>query len=82
MTIHWGIAENVTNKIIGTCGYYRGFDKGGGELGFVLSAQYRGKGFMTSSISSVFCVKATNKHHSEKHSFQFIVPKWLHQIFA
>ena len=29
-SIHWGIAENVTNKIIGTCGYYRGFGKGRG----------------------------------------------------
>jgi hypothetical protein len=29
--IHWGIAEKVTNKIIGTCGYYRGLDEGTGE---------------------------------------------------
>jgi [ribosomal protein S5]-alanine N-acetyltransferase len=24
--IHWGIADNGTNKIIGTCGFYRGFE--------------------------------------------------------
>lgn len=50
-TIHWGIADNLTNKIIGTCGYYRGLDKGTGELGCVLLPQYRGKGFMTSPMS-------------------------------
>ncbi|WP_084292553.1 GNAT family N-acetyltransferase [Pedobacter nyackensis] len=50
-SIHWGIAENETNKIIGTCGYYRGLDEGSGELGFVLLPQYQGKGFMTASIS-------------------------------
>jgi ribosomal-protein-alanine N-acetyltransferase len=50
-SIHWGIAENVTNKIIGTCGYYRGLDKGTGELGCVLLPPYRGQGFMTSAMS-------------------------------
>jgi [ribosomal protein S5]-alanine N-acetyltransferase len=49
-SVHWGIADNLTNKIIGTCGYYRGFDKGTGELGCVLLPQYRGKGFMTSAM--------------------------------
>jgi ribosomal-protein-alanine N-acetyltransferase len=46
-SIHWGIADNLTNKIIGTCGYYRGLDQGTGELGCVLLSQYRGQGFMT-----------------------------------
>ena len=49
-SIHWGIADNLTNKIIGTCGYYRGLDKGEGELGCVLLPQYRGQGFMTSAM--------------------------------
>jgi ribosomal-protein-alanine N-acetyltransferase len=49
-SIHWGIAANSTNKIIGTCGYYRGLDKGAGELGCVLLPQYRGQGFMTSAM--------------------------------
>ncbi|MDR6844619.1 GNAT family protein [Flavobacterium granuli] len=49
-SIHWGIADNSTNKIIGTCGYYRGFDQEAGELGCVLLPQYRGKGFMTSAM--------------------------------
>ena len=49
-TIHWGIADNLTNKIVGTCGYYRGLDKGTGELGCVLLPQFRGKGYMTSAM--------------------------------
>lgn len=49
-SIHWGIADNSTNKIIGTCGYYRGLDQGKGELGCVLLPQYRGQGFMTSAM--------------------------------
>lgn len=49
-SIHWGIANNSTNKFIGTCGYYRGLDKGAGELGCLLLPQYRGQGFMTSAM--------------------------------
>lgn len=46
-SIHWGIADKLTNKIVGTCGYYRGLDKGEGELGCVLLPQYQGQGYMT-----------------------------------
>jgi ribosomal-protein-alanine N-acetyltransferase len=46
-SIHWGIADKSTNNIIGTCGFYRGLDKGKGELGCVLLPQYRGRGYMT-----------------------------------
>jgi len=49
-SIHWGIADNLTNKIIGTCGYYRGLEHAAGELGCVLLPQYRGQGFMTSAM--------------------------------
>ena len=49
-SIHWGIADKSTNKIVGTCGYYRGFDKDAGELGCVLLPQYRGQGYMTFAI--------------------------------
>jgi ribosomal-protein-alanine N-acetyltransferase len=45
-SIHWCIVDNSTNKIVGTCGYYRGFENGAGELGCVLLAEYRGKGLM------------------------------------
>lgn len=46
-SIHWGIVDKLTNKIVGTCVYYRGLDKGEGELGCVLLPQYRGQGYMT-----------------------------------
>jgi RimJ/RimL family protein N-acetyltransferase len=49
-SIHWGIADSRTNDLVGTCGYYRGLDKGHGELGCILLPQYRGKGFMTSAM--------------------------------
>lgn len=49
-SIHWGVADKLTNNIVGTCGYYRGFENGEGELGCVLLPQYRGKGYMTSAI--------------------------------
>lgn len=39
-SIHWAIIDRLTNQIVGTCGYYRGLDKGEGELGCVLLPQY------------------------------------------
>ncbi|MCT2406113.1 GNAT family N-acetyltransferase [Chryseobacterium antibioticum] len=50
-SIHWGIVDNITDKIVGTCGYYRGLDKGEGELGCVLLSKYYGKGYMTDGMS-------------------------------
>ncbi|WP_026461262.1 GNAT family N-acetyltransferase [Adhaeribacter aquaticus] len=50
-SIHWGISDKLTDNIVGTCGYYRGLDKGEGELGCVLLPQYRGQGFMTFAMS-------------------------------
>lgn len=49
-SIHWGIVDKLTNKIVGTCGYYRGLDNGEGELGCILLPQYRGQGYMQSAI--------------------------------
>jgi ribosomal-protein-alanine N-acetyltransferase len=49
-SIHWGIEDKLTKKIVGTCGYYRGFDNGAGELGCVLLPQYRGQGYMTNAL--------------------------------
>ncbi len=49
-SIHWGIADKLTNKIVGTCGYYRGFDNEEGEIGCVLLPQYRGQGYMNAAI--------------------------------
>lgn len=49
-SIHWGIAHPESNLIIGTCGYYRGLDKGVGELGCILKAAYRGQGYMSKAL--------------------------------
>lgn len=49
-SIHWAIVSNETNKILGTCGYYRGFENDAGELGCVLLSDYRGKGYMTLAL--------------------------------
>lgn len=49
-SIHWGIEDISTNKIVGTCGYYRGLNKGEGELGCVLLPQFRGQGFITNAV--------------------------------
>jgi len=49
-TIHWGIADKMTDRMVGTCGFYRGFDKGAGELGCILLPQYRGRAYMTSAL--------------------------------
>lgn len=49
-SIHWGIEDNTNNKIVGTLGYYRGFEKSTGELGCVLLPAFRGKGFMSNAM--------------------------------
>lgn len=66
-SIHWGIAENLTNEIVGTCGYYRGFEHGTGELGCVLLPQYQGQGYMTFAIQLAidFGIKEIGLNHIE-----------------
>lgn len=49
-SIHWGIEELSSNRIVGTCGYYRGLNRGEGELGCVLLPKFRGQGFMTNAM--------------------------------
>jgi ribosomal-protein-alanine N-acetyltransferase len=51
-TIHWGIFDVATNKIVGTCGYYRGFEHRTGELGCILLPLFRGMGYMTEALKS------------------------------
>lgn len=49
-SIHWGIEDKTNNKIVGTLGFYRGFEKSTGELGCVLLPTFRGKGFMSNAM--------------------------------
>jgi ribosomal-protein-alanine N-acetyltransferase len=50
-TIHWGIEDLSTGRLVGTCGYYRGFAHATGELGCVLRPAFRGQGFMTQAMA-------------------------------
>lgn len=52
-TIHWGIALNGTNRIIGTCGFYRGFWRQVGEIGYILKPEFRRQGLMFEAIGAI-----------------------------
>ena len=43
-TVHWVVCLRQDRTPIGTVGFYRGFDGGAGELGYVLAPAYRGRG--------------------------------------
>lgn len=49
-SIHWLISDNGSKNIVGTCGFYRGFDNGEGELGCILLPPYRGQGYMSAAM--------------------------------
>ena len=51
--VHWGICAAGTGRVVGTCGYYRGFDDQTGEIGYVLGAAWRGRGYMTEAVHLV-----------------------------
>jgi ribosomal-protein-alanine N-acetyltransferase len=49
-SIHWAIVDIAANNMVGTCGYYRGFQKGAGEIGCILLPDFTGKGFMAGAV--------------------------------
>jgi ribosomal-protein-alanine N-acetyltransferase len=49
-SIHWGIVDLEMDQVVGTCGYYRGFEGGSGELGCVLKPAFRGQGYMRTAL--------------------------------
>ncbi|WP_343604890.1 GNAT family N-acetyltransferase [Fluviicola sp.] len=49
--VNWLIEEAGTGELAGLVGYFRGFENGTGELGCILKAAYRGKGFMFPSLN-------------------------------
>ncbi len=49
--ITWGLYHH--GILIGTCGYYRGFANDSGEIGYVMRAAYRRKGFMKEAVEAV-----------------------------
>lgn len=52
-SVHWAIAEKSSNSIVGTCGFYRGFENEIGEVGCVLLSGYHGRGIMTNALEMV-----------------------------
>lgn len=50
-SINWGIEDLKTRQLIGFIGYYRGFENGIGELGFILKSEFRGLGFMSPALA-------------------------------
>ena len=49
-SIHWAITALATGKIVGTCGFHRGFEKGVGELGCVMLPEFREQGLMAEAL--------------------------------
>ena len=49
-SLHWGIFLNDSSELVGTCGYYRGFDQNSGEIGYILHPSHRGRGLMTEAV--------------------------------
>ena len=52
-SIHWGIVDAQSSKLVGTCGYYRGFVNNTGELGYVLKPSFEGRGYMSNALKKV-----------------------------
>ena len=51
--IHWGIQLKSEARLIGTCGFYRGFADREGEVGYVLLPPYRGRGLMREAVRAM-----------------------------
>lgn len=49
-SLHWGICSRDGCEVFGTCGYYRGFERNTGEIGYILRSAYRGRGLMTEAV--------------------------------
>jgi ribosomal-protein-alanine N-acetyltransferase len=52
-SIHWGIMDAQSSKLVGTCGYYRSFVNNTGELGYVLKPSFEGRGYMNNALKKV-----------------------------
>jgi ribosomal-protein-alanine N-acetyltransferase len=48
--IHWVIVRAATAEVVGTLGFYRGFENEAGELGCVLKPAFRGQGLMREAM--------------------------------
>ncbi len=50
-SIHWIVTCAESGDVLGTCGFYRGFQNNFGEIGYVLNKAYHSKGFMGEAVS-------------------------------
>jgi ribosomal-protein-alanine N-acetyltransferase len=48
--IHWVIEDKTSREIVGTCGFYRGFENECGEVGYIMKEQFRRGGYMTEAV--------------------------------
>ncbi|RAK68192.1 GNAT family N-acetyltransferase [Hymenobacter edaphi] len=51
--LHWCLTLAATGALVGTAGFYRGFEGGTGEIGYVLLPAYRGRGLMTEAAQAL-----------------------------
>lgn len=49
-TVHWIITSKSSGEVLGTAGFYRGFDADAGEIGYVLKEKHRGQGHMLEAV--------------------------------
>jgi len=52
-SLHWGIFLKDSSVLVGTCGYYRGYARNNGEIGYILRPLYRGRGIMTETVKLI-----------------------------
>jgi ribosomal-protein-alanine N-acetyltransferase len=50
-SIHWVITSTLDGDVLGTCGFYRGFQEECGEIGYVLKNAHQGHGYMADALS-------------------------------
>ncbi|MEX2501137.1 MAG: GNAT family N-acetyltransferase [Trueperaceae bacterium] len=51
-TVHWVARLLGDSRPVGTCGFYRGFADGEGEIGYVLLPAHRGRGLMGEAVAA------------------------------
>lgn len=52
-TMHWGMSLRDSETLVGSIGFYRGFENNTGEVGFILHSDHRGKGLMDEALKEV-----------------------------
>ena len=52
-SLHWGICLAGSDEVVATCGFYRGFDNGVGEVGYVVREAFRGRGIASEAVRLV-----------------------------